>query len=194
MYQPWHKRRSVPPYYPYLATSSKSPNNKVNANYNSQWSRKGHFATSSGQIWQIDKAVHTTTSSSEWRQERLGSRKCPSLWGIVQHAIQKEACGQVTKRNAILMQWRERIMDRGLCWERNRWGKKASWRRRGPIQQVQTESTKAENVGSWNREPTKTFQGIIVAIRDSLSDLASSDDEQDGEDADDEETVQGKLS
>jgi len=42
-----------------------------------------------------------------------------------------EACGRETTRNALLTQWREREMDWGLCWERNRWGKKASWRRRG---------------------------------------------------------------
>jgi len=35
---------------------------------------------------------------------------------------------------------------------------------------------------------------MMVAIRDSLSDLASSDDGEDGEDEDDEETKQGKLS
>jgi len=35
---------------------------------------------------------------------------------------------------------------------------------------------------------------MLVAIRDSLSDLASSDDGEDGEDEDDEETELGKLS
>jgi len=35
---------------------------------------------------------------------------------------------------------------------------------------------------------------MLVAIGDSLSDLASSDDGEDGEDEDDEETEQGKLS
>jgi hypothetical protein len=35
---------------------------------------------------------------------------------------------------------------------------------------------------------------MLVAIEDSLSDLASSDDGDDGEDEDDEETKQGNLS
>jgi hypothetical protein len=35
---------------------------------------------------------------------------------------------------------------------------------------------------------------MLVAIRDSLSDIASSDNGEDGEDEDDEETEQGKLS
>jgi len=34
-------------------------------------------------------------------------------------------------RNPRLKQWRKREMDWGLCWERNRWGKKVSWRCRG---------------------------------------------------------------
>jgi hypothetical protein len=34
---------------------------------------------------------------------------------------------------------------------------------------------------------------MLVAIRDSLSDLVSSDDGEDGEDVNDEETEQGKL-
>jgi len=45
-----------------------------------------------------------------------------------------------------------------------------------------------------NREPEKTFQYIIFAIRDSLSDLASSNAGEDGDDEDDTETEQGKLS
>jgi len=49
-------------------------------------------------------------------------------------------------------------------------------------------------VGLTNPEPDKAFQEMIVAIRDSLSDLASSNDGQDGEDEDDEEKEQGQLS
>jgi len=52
----------------------------------------------------------------------------------------------------------------------------------------------AEIVGSMTREPGKTFQEMMVAIGDSLSDLASPDHGEDGEDEDDEEPEQGKLS
>ena len=45
-----------------------------------------------------------------------------------------------------------------------------------------------------SREPEKTFEEMLVAIGDSLSDLASSDDGEDGEEEDDEETEQGNLS
>jgi len=52
----------------------------------------------------------------------------------------------------------------------------------------------AEIAGLTYREPETTFQEMLVAIGDSLSDLASSDDGEDGEDEDHEETEQGKLS
>jgi hypothetical protein len=54
--------------------------------------------------------------------------------------------------------------------------------------------THAELVGLTFRTPKKTFEEMLVAIGDSLSDLASSDNGEDGEDADDEPIEQGKLS
>jgi len=131
MYQPWHKRCSLPPYCPYLATSNISPNNKVNANYNGQCCEKELFTTTGGQPWHFNQAVHPTTSSNEWRQERLGSRESPNPWVFAQIVIQNEACGRETMTNPHLNQWRERKMDWRLCWERDRSGKKESWRRRG---------------------------------------------------------------
>jgi len=62
------------------------------------------------------------------------------------------------------------------------------------VQQAQGDTRIAENVGLTNREPEKTFLEMMVAIRDSLSDLACSDDGEDGEDEDDEETEHGQLS
>jgi len=61
------------------------------------------------------------------------------------------------------------------------------------VQQKQEDVRKAENAELTNREPEKTVQEMIVALRDSLSDLVSSDDVEDGEDEDDEETEQGNL-
>jgi len=52
----------------------------------------------------------------------------------------------------------------------------------------------AEKAELTYRESEKTFEEMLVAIGESLSHLASSDDGQDGEDEDDEETEQGKLS
>jgi len=62
------------------------------------------------------------------------------------------------------------------------------------VQQEQDDITHAEIAGLTSREPGKTFEEMLIAIGDSLSDLASSDDGEDGEDEDDEETEQGKVS
>jgi len=62
------------------------------------------------------------------------------------------------------------------------------------IRQVEEDTEVAENAGVTAREPEITFHKIMVAIGDSLSDIASSEDGQDGEDEDDEETEQGQLS
>jgi len=56
--------------------------------------------------------------------------------------------------------------------------------------------TTAEHMGGTTGKPETMFELMLNAIRDSLSDLASSDDEQDGDDEeDDEEDIElGKLS
>jgi hypothetical protein len=45
--------------------------------------------------------------------------------------------------------------------------------------------THAEMVGLTSREPEKSFEEMLVAIRDSLSDIASSNNREDWEDEDD---------
>jgi len=62
------------------------------------------------------------------------------------------------------------------------------------VQQEQDDITHAEIAGLTSREPKKMFEEMLVAIGDSLSDLASSNDGEDGEDEVDEETEQVKLS
>jgi len=62
------------------------------------------------------------------------------------------------------------------------------------VQQEQDDMMHAEIAGLTYREPDKTFEEMLLAIGVSLSDLASSDNREDGEDDDDEETEQGKLS
>jgi len=62
------------------------------------------------------------------------------------------------------------------------------------VQQEHDDTRKAENAGLTNRESEIAFQGMMVAIRNWLSDLASSDDGEDGEDEDDEVAQQGQLS
>jgi len=62
------------------------------------------------------------------------------------------------------------------------------------VQQEQDDMTDAEIAGLTSREPEKMFEEILVAMGDSLSDLASSDDGEDGEEEEDEDTEQGNLS
>jgi len=62
------------------------------------------------------------------------------------------------------------------------------------VQQEQDDMMNAEIAGLTFREPEQMLDEMLVAIGDSLSDLASSDDGEDGEDEDDEETELGRLS
>jgi hypothetical protein len=62
------------------------------------------------------------------------------------------------------------------------------------VQHEQDDMPDAEIAGLTSREPEKTFEEMLVAIGDSLSDLASSDDGDDGEEEDDEQTEQRNLS
>jgi len=54
----------------------------------------------------------------------------------------------------------------------------------GAVQQEQEDMKHAEIAGLTYIEPKTTFQEKLVAIGDSLSDLACSDDGEDGEDED----------
>jgi hypothetical protein len=45
------------------------PNNKVNTRNNGKCIKKEHFATTGGQIQQIDETIFTMTSSSQSTQE-----------------------------------------------------------------------------------------------------------------------------
>jgi len=63
------------------------------------------------------------------------------------------------------------------------------------IKQKQDDLSNVEKAGLTTREPERTFEEILNAIGDSLSDLASSDDQEDAEDEEeDDDTEQGKLS
>jgi len=63
------------------------------------------------------------------------------------------------------------------------------------IRRVQEDMRNAEMVGSTSKKPEITLEEILNAIGDSLSNLASSNNEEDQEDEDaDEQTEQGRLS
>ena len=62
------------------------------------------------------------------------------------------------------------------------------------VQQQQHDMKHAGIAGLTTRQHKMMFEGMMVAIGDSLSDLESFDYGEDGEDEDDDETEQGKLS
>jgi len=62
------------------------------------------------------------------------------------------------------------------------------------VQQEQDDMSQAEIAGLTSREPEKTLEEMLVAIGASLSDHASSNDGEDGEQEDDEKTEQGNVS
>jgi len=64
------------------------------------------------------------------------------------------------------------------------------------IRQEWNDMTTAENMGATTRKPETVFEEMLNSIGDSLSDLASSEEEQDREDVeyDEEDTELGKLS
>jgi hypothetical protein len=64
------------------------------------------------------------------------------------------------------------------------------------MMQEQKHMGNVEKGRSTTTKPEITFEGMLNAIRDSLSDLHCSEDEEDGEDIDDddEDTGHGKLS
>ena len=64
------------------------------------------------------------------------------------------------------------------------------------IMEEQNDMTNVESAGTTTRTPKTTFEAMLNAMGDSLSDLASSKDDQDGKDEEDDEedTQLGKLS
>ena len=54
------------------------------------------------------------------------------------------------------------------------------------INQKQEDHKNTENAGSTSRKPAKSFQGMFHAIGDSLSNLASSNNEEDQDDEKDD--------
>jgi hypothetical protein len=108
-----------------------------------------------------------------------------------------------SQKNLPAETWRETQF---LCnREKEKWIKdEVEWETAGARQRVKDpEATnrqqkedmeRAENSGLTASEPEEMFHEIIVPVWNSLSDIASSDDGVDGEDGNNEETEQGKLS
>jgi len=85
--------------------------------------------------------------------------------------------------------WIEDYVERETAGARNRVEDAES-----AVQQEQDDMTQAEIAGLMSRVPEMTFEEMLVSIGGCLSDLATSDDGEDGDEEADEETEQGNMS
>jgi hypothetical protein len=171
-----------------------SPNNNVHEYYNRQCFENELLASPSRQIWQIEKAVNPTTSPREWRQEQLGGRENPSPWSIAQLEIPKKLGAEKRRETHFLSneykaKLIEAYLERETCGAR-KWVEDSE----AAVQQVQDDMTHAETAGLMSSEPEMRVEEMLVDIGARLSDLASYNNGEDGEEDDDEETEQGNLS
>jgi hypothetical protein len=118
------------------------------------------------------------------RVRALGA--CGSLQSEKKHAVEKRSETHFLS-NEEKENWIEDYVERETAGATNRVedGEEA-------VQQAQEDMNHAETAGLTSRVPKETFQEMLVAIGDSLSDLASSDNGEDGQD-EDEEIEQGNL-
>jgi len=123
----------------------------------------------------------------------LKAERVRALWSL--HSLRSTKKLEVEKRgethflgNEQNAKWIEHYVERETARARKRIEDAEA-----TVQQEQEDMKHAVIKGLTNKELEKTFEKMMVAIGDSLSDLASSDNGEDGEE-EDEETEQGKLS
>jgi len=124
----------------------------------------------------------------------LEAERVRALWALHSMRSKKKLAAEKQRETDYLCntekeKWIEDYVDRETAGARKRVEDAEA-----AVQQEQDDMKHAEIAGLMYREPGKTFEEMLVAIGDSLSDLASSDDGEDGDDGDDEETEQSKLS
>jgi len=196
VYQPWHKRCSFSPCGPYLATSNISPINKVNANTMVNAPKKNLPSLLAGK-W--GKSAKQST-----RQSHL-TIECQSGFEADRVRAQRAVCSFRSKKKLAVGTRRE--MHFLSNEEKDNWigdsvDRETSVARKGvedtetAIEQEQEDMGNAEKAGLTTTKPVTTFEEMLNAIGVSLSDLASSDDREDGEveNDDDDDPDVGRLS
>jgi len=173
---------------------SSCPNNKVSTNYNGKCSEKNFLHLQAG-------TYGISPKRSTWRCHPTNEGKSSFDAGRVRAlgALRSSRCRRklaVDKRqethflnNKKKEKWLEEYVERETAGAR-----KLVEDTEGAIRQEQEDMGIAVNAGLTTNELEKKCHGMMVTISDSLSDLASSDDVEAGQDEDDEETAQGKLS
>jgi len=194
MYQPWHERCSLPPYCPYLATSNISPNNKVKANNHGQCSEKNFSPLPVGRYGKSTKQSTQRRHQANEDKSGLEAARVQALGALCSLGYKKKIAAE--KR------WETHFLpnEENENWIQDYVGREAAGAGKGvedaeaAVQQEQDDMKHAEIAGLTIREPKKTFEEMMVGIGNILSDLASSDDGEDGEDEADGEAEQSKLS
>jgi len=195
-YQPRHKRRSLPLCGPYLATSNISSINKVNTKYNGRCSEKNLSPLPAGKYGKSTKHSTRRLDQANQGQSGLEAERVRALGAL--HSLRFKMKLVVGKRrekhflsNEEKEKWIEDCVERETAVARKRVEDAEI-----AIEQQQDDMRNAEKAGLTITKPEKTFQKMLNAIGDSLSDLARSDNQEDGEDEDDDEgdPAEGKLS
>lgn len=155
---------------------------------------KSTFHTSARQLPYIDKSFHMTTSSSEWRQESLGSIQNLITWRNAQLAIEKAVCSADITMDELVTQLRQKEIDRKLCLGQTAEVSKEVDTGDIQVRQEHKGMCSAEHMWLTTSKARNSCLDILVGIRDYLSDYGSSIDDEDGEDEDNEEKKLCKLS
>jgi len=143
----------------------------------------------------------STKQSTQWRHQAnegksgLEADRVRALGALHSLRSKKQLAAEKKRETHVLSneekeQWIEDYVERETAVARKRVEDAET-----AIKQKQDDMSNVEKVGLTTTEPEKTFEEILNAIGDSLSDLACSDNEEDAEDGEEEDdTEQGKLS
>jgi len=126
-------------------------------------------------------------------QEPLRSRQGLSPWGIALLDIQTTCAAETQSETHFFSNEENAIWIKDYGKRQTALATQQVEDAEAAIRQEQNDKETAENMGLMTREPEKSFHEMMVAMWDSLRDIASSDNGEDGEDEDDEETEQGKV-
>ena len=125
--------------------------------------RHNLFATSGWHIIQITLLLYKLTSSSEWRQERLGCPKGTGPKTIGKRMIPKKAnCGEM-RGNEHCKEWRDSVTATGYCGYRNHCNNKLSWRNRDGDQAQVGQYEKCYKAEIENQKGRKRMLGLVLA-------------------------------
>jgi len=195
-YQPWYKRRTVPPCGPFLATSNISPNNKINTNTMVKAAKKNLLQVPGGKYGKLMKHSTRWCQQANKGNSGLEAERVRAYGAFrILWSKQKLAAEKRQESHFLSNKEREKLIDDYV--------ERETTVARKRVQDAETAMMQEQDhmghveKGRWTTtKPEVTFEKMLDTIGDSLSDLARSKAEEKGEDEDDDEedTGHGKLS